>query len=75
MTDRTTKALLLAIALGLWTQVAQTWLRATPVQAQGLTLTESLKFTEIASDVKAINAHTAAMRETLNRIWVSGPRP
>lgn len=33
-TDRTTKTLLLAIALGLWTQIAGVWLRPTPVQAQ-----------------------------------------
>ena len=34
MTDRTTKALLAAIALGLWLNLVQTW--ATPVAAQPL---------------------------------------
>lgn len=33
-TDRTTKALLLAIALGLWTNVASDWLRPVTVQAR-----------------------------------------
>lgn len=36
MTDRTTKALLLAIALGLWANVAGAWLKPTPVHAQGV---------------------------------------
>lgn len=33
-TDRTTKALLLAIALGLWANVAGDWLKPVAVQAQ-----------------------------------------
>ena len=35
MTDRTTKALLLAIVVGLWTNLAAEWLRPVPVQAIG----------------------------------------
>jgi hypothetical protein len=35
MADRTTKMLLLAIAVGLWANVASSWLRPVPVQAQG----------------------------------------
>ena len=34
MVDRTTKALLLAIAIGLWVSVAGQWLRPVVVQAQ-----------------------------------------
>jgi len=34
MADRTTKALLFAIALGLWMNVAGAWLRPVPVYAQ-----------------------------------------
>lgn len=34
MIDRTTKALMLAIALGLWMNVASQWLKPTPVHAQ-----------------------------------------
>ena len=34
MTDRTLKALLFAIALGLWMHVAGDWFRPVPVQAQ-----------------------------------------
>lgn len=35
MADRTTKALLLAIAIGLWVNVAGAWLRPVSIQAQG----------------------------------------
>ena len=34
MVDRTTKALLLAIAIGLWLNVAGDWIRPAVVQAQ-----------------------------------------
>jgi len=34
MSDRTTKALLLAVALGLWANVAGQWLRPVTVHAQ-----------------------------------------
>lgn len=34
MVDRTTKALLFAIALGLWLGLVSDWLRPTPVQAE-----------------------------------------
>jgi hypothetical protein len=40
MIDRTTKALLFAIALGLWLQLASTWLKPTPVHAQNIQLME-----------------------------------
>ena len=33
MVDRTTKALLLAIALGLWMNVVGPWVRPVPIQA------------------------------------------
>ena len=36
MTDRTTKALLFAIALGLWINLVSGWLRPVPVEAQDL---------------------------------------
>ena len=35
MADRTTKWLLLAIAVGLWMNVASQWLRPVPVHAAG----------------------------------------
>ena len=38
MADRTTKALLLAIAIGLWVGVVSEWVRPVPVQAQGADL-------------------------------------
>ena len=34
MVDRTTKALLLAIAVGLWVNVTSSWLRPVPVMAE-----------------------------------------
>jgi hypothetical protein len=33
MIDKTTKMLLLAIAIGLWVNVVSTWVRPTPVEA------------------------------------------
>lgn len=41
MNDRTTKALLFAIALGLWANLAAGWLRPVAVQAQDLSSVES----------------------------------
>lgn len=41
MTDRTTKVLLLAIALGLWGHLVAPWLRPVPVQAQTLLSVEN----------------------------------
>ena len=42
MTSRTTKALLLAIALGLWMHVAGQWGRTAIVRAQGVAQTKAL---------------------------------
>lgn len=52
MIDRTTKALLLAIAIGLWMNVATQWLRPVPVQAQTAQVARDVA--RIASDVNAI---------------------
>lgn len=47
-TDRTTKALLLAIALGLWANVAGDWLKPVVVEAQ------SNELRQIRNDLGAI---------------------
>ena len=47
-TDRTTKALLLAIALGLWVNVAGDWLKPVVVEAQ------SMEIRQIQNSVAAI---------------------
>lgn len=47
-TDRTTKALLLAIALGLWANVAGDWLKPVVVQAQ------SDELSQISMDLRTI---------------------
>jgi hypothetical protein len=49
-TDRTTKALLLAIALGLWANVAGDWLKPAVVHAQG----SEIYLAHIAHDVLSI---------------------
>lgn len=56
-TDNTTKALLLAIALGLWANVATNWVRPTVAHAQsrGLDLTESTQLKSIEKEVTAIS--------------------
>lgn len=74
MTDRTTKALLFAIALGLWINFVGGGLRALPAQAQGASLRDGMKMDEIATELKKISSDTAALRETLNRIYVMGGR-
>ena len=69
-TDYTTKALLLAIALGLWTSVASNWLRPVRVQAQ-TTLNEALgnpTLNEIATNTKYISIDTASMSVSLQAI-------
>lgn len=43
MRDRTTKALLLAIALGLWANVALDWVRPVAVQASGSSQADQLR--------------------------------
>jgi hypothetical protein len=37
MTDRTTKALLLALTVGVWLNILTPWFQATPVEAQATT--------------------------------------
>jgi hypothetical protein len=49
MTDRLTKALLAAIALGLWMNVASEWLRPVVVRADAAS-----DLSEIAHDVHAL---------------------
>lgn len=66
MTDRTTKALLLAIALGLWMNVAGQWLRPVPLQAQG---NASMAFmASMATDVSriALTVNAIALGQCLN---------
>lgn len=61
MNDRTTKALLLAIALGLWAHVAAQWLHPVPLVAQTARGVESaimgmnIDMNNMATVVKAID--------------------
>jgi hypothetical protein len=48
MTDRTTKALLLAIAIGLWLNLLGGWIRPAVVQAEGNLFTIEMAVTHIA---------------------------
>ena len=41
--DKTTKQLLLAIALGLWANVVSDWIRPSPVIAQGVVETQVIR--------------------------------
>lgn len=52
-TDRTTKALLLAIALGLWANVAGDWLKPVVVEAQADGASIGL-LAEIQADLRKI---------------------
>jgi len=51
--DRTTKALLFAIALGLWVNVASNWLRPAELSAQNTARIQS-DVADIAADVNSI---------------------
>ena len=55
MADRTTKLLLLAIAVGLWMNVASQWLRPVPVHA-AVETAQASAFDAIASDVSLISS-------------------
>jgi hypothetical protein len=66
MIDRTTKTLLLAIAVGLWLHVASDWLRPTPVQAQRGD-TSLLLLSDIERHTKNIAADTSSMAISLSR--------
>lgn len=57
MIDRTTKALLVAIAVGLWVQILGTWLAPTPVDAQGFLSSQS-----------TMEEHVAAIRHEVDRV-------
>jgi hypothetical protein len=55
-TDRRTKVLLLAIAIGLWANVATQWLRPKALLAQNVALDRiDINVGRIASDVGAIS--------------------
>jgi len=60
MTDRTTKILLLLIAIGLWGHLLGTWLRPSPVAAT-VPLTTSV-------NVSAVLQNPPASLDTLERI-------
>jgi len=55
MTDRTTKLLLLAIALGLWANVATRWIQPVPLRAQA-TSEAVLEIKQLHVDLLGIGA-------------------
>lgn len=63
MTDRTTKALLFAIALGLWMHIAGDWLRPTPLQAQAKkqSLSDIIAMSDIEMHLKHISVDTSTL--------------
>ena len=67
MTDRTTKALLLAIALGLWANVAAEWLRPVTVHAQDLAYIESI-LRGIQIQLGSISADLSSISNDANSI-------
>ena len=54
MTDKTTKALLLAIAIGLWANVASQWLRPVTAHAQSETTLRNITLGNIENDLHRI---------------------
>ena len=61
MVDRTTKLLLLAIAVGLWMNVASQWLRPVPVHAAVETAQD---------DLTMISADLIRIGNLVNSIWM-----
>lgn len=71
-TDRTTKALLFAIALGLWIQIAGAVFRPVPVQAQGtLRISGDPQLSTIVMTLQSINSDTGAMKSSLRSIQLA----
>lgn len=64
MTDKTTKTLLLAIAIGLWANLVTTWLRPAPLEAQS-PKSDVIALSEIATHTRDISVDTASMRVSL----------
>lgn len=71
MIDRATKAVLFAIALGLWANVVGDWLRPAPVAAQALTMSEFTQMMRMASDIASIASNTSEIARNTANI----PRP
>lgn len=66
-TDRTTKALLLAIAAGLWFNIIGGDF-ARPVAVKAQSLGDSLTFSRMVDLLKAIESDTSGMESSLNLI-------
>ena len=66
VTDRTTKALLLAIALGLWVNLAGDWLAPVALQAQATAQQEAQRnklLTEIQRELSALQRDLSAIAD------------
>ncbi len=65
MIDRTTKALLFAIAVGLWVNVASSWLQPVPVRAEAAAVQDTFIMesilTNIGSDVSRIDNYVSSI--------------
>jgi hypothetical protein len=77
--DRTVKALLLAIAIGLWLHLVGDWMRPTPVHAQVVAFTELDALKQIGGEVTSIkrtaefiSRDTGGMKASLDSIALSG---
>ena len=67
MVDKTTKALLLAIAIGLWANIAAQW--TNPVQAQDIGTTQMvIGLQSIASELRSIESSVSSINSDLGRI-------
>lgn len=68
MIDRTTKALLFAIALGLWLHLAGDLVRPVPVHAQVEKLFGDPQLRDMAMYLKSISQDTTAISSSLRAI-------
>ena len=79
MTDRTTKALLAAIALGLWANIAGDWLKPPPVHAQDTrtlreleTIEQSLRSIERELETGAISRSAQEIARAIDTESLTG---
>jgi hypothetical protein len=73
MIDRSTKAILFAIALGLWINAFTTWARPVPLSAQGLSnsdieLAISSALSEVKSSLSSIKSDVANIESDVDDI-------
>ena len=67
-TDRTTKTLLFAIALGLWVNVLGDWMRPRPAHAAPAATAGIQRMADVAADIALLSADIAALESSISSV-------